>query len=1133
MQQSATLLWKVLVAIWFAIVLLSYWSYHPQYSVGLMRLPNTGLIMTLLTCVGAAWFWVDRRKPVLRGWMVYAFVLGLSMLTFAIYGSIHKVFTNSGLVHTVYFAGVTAYLHAIVLLLWLLHAALGSWVIRAYKDRYTYPVFMLISMAVGFSLTAPLLLVLGMAGMLKGWLLWIVFGAIGVWRYKEILILLRALFLSPLDLRGVSGIALVPVFLLCVGAAVQVVMTIKPWPVGFDGALLYANTANLIASSGGLPQVGQAFNWELLMSLGKLMFASTPVSILLSHTAIYLCMFALYHLARMFMGYMGSLASVSLLFLTPAFAFHSMLDEKVDLGFLFILLAVLLWLLGRDRSHGERRNGASKEVPSPTVGTVDLWSWGVAGWMMGYAFGIKYTALFAMLGLGVYMVYRALDTRAALGAVLMGYGGLFLLGVHNFGYLDLDGASPLLFAGGAMLPGIFLMGGGLLRSKGQLPVLLRQVAVYVFMVILAFTPWMIHHYNQNRELSLSSLVQGKVTPPALASTASLRELLDPALLPTRRLLQTFNAFGVTLSANQAQQLQIILRDYTFNDQNPVELQRSLISARNRAIQELLDPAQRTQVQERMDAMGLVMDDTISDVEGPMDKIVQTLQRRGVELDNSQKMQVRDLLLEFDLQGMQLRGSREDVARLRESVFTKVLTPAQYAQMQGLQTGELAMTGDGEIYQSPLFGGIQREEIRRYMGYEDGLPLYLSLPHDLTMNVNIPFSRYLDISFLVLLLLFILLLGNGSYRNLAVFLGVMLVWIISVYTLFVTNGPADPAGISEALQDRMGIHHDGISQLILPLFELMQKAFVHAGVAMHGVYKWMEGLPFLVVFFTMLLIGIGVFFALRVKLARLPLPLKHLLAFAFAVGAYWFFMGNAIVWYGFVFFAVLLLLISYYYEHPEKLGVEGAAGYSRKMWRGGVVGSMLLSLSLFFVSATQDQQNAQYIFQHIFLQHASSNQQLTETRANFLPYMDDVLNLLNADPSHRIYRVGTFFNYHIQGNDRRVLADNQLGLFDQVVRRLDDPQDFIQLLKLSGFRYILYDLNTGSIDKTPEKSLQKKAQAFMSLLITSPDLAPMYTDNFIRDPNVTQTRVDGFTIPGVPGLGDEVTRRGYFVLYEIK
>lgn len=1133
MQQSGTLLWRIFIAIWFALVLISYWSYHPQYSVSLMLLPNASILFTLLTLCGGVWYWVSWKKPMIRGWMIYAFVILLAFIVFAMYGTSHSIFRQSGLVHSGYFLVNVIYAHGCVMLLWLAHAGLGSRVIQSLRDRYHSASFMLISLAVGLSLTTPILLVLGMTGMLKGWILWILFGGLLVWRYKANLDFLQQVFVEPISLKKVSRFTLIPVFMLFAGAATHVVITMKPWPVGFDGSLLYVNTAHLLAEYQALPQAGQAFNWELMMSMGELMFGSVSVTILLSHLAIYLCVFALYRLSRLVMSKKGGIVAVTLLYLTPTFAFHARQDEKVDLGFLFVALSILLLLLERYRDPNVNKSEGKSELITKNAGASNLFIWCVTGWLSGYSFGIKYTAIFTILGLLTYLVYKYLGTRASIGTILSGFGVLFLMGVHNFGYLDLAGMPAWIFALCGLVPGIGLLGLSARKNLSGLGGVLRYASVFVLFFISSFMPWMVNHYQQNKELTISALVQGKVTPPALVSSGKLRELRDPLDLPERKLIQTFKSFGVTLSAPQVVGLRTMLKDYHFEDGDAIQLQKNLVTVRNRMVEEILQPDQRAQVQTRMNEMGLVLDSEISDIEGTMDKIIQTMRRRSIELDSGQKSQVHDLLLGYDLQGIKLRGSRDMVSELRETIFATVLTPEQYARMRGLGSGELSVTEDGTLYRSPLFGGIQREEIRRYLGYEGGLPLYLSIPHDLTMNVNIPFSRYLDISFLILLLMLPLMLGRKVSQNIPVFLVVMIVWIVSVYSLFAAGGKPDGASLAESILARAGIHEEGLSMLILPVFEWLQKGFVYIGMSVHGVYVWMEGLSFIVVFPGMIVLGLGAFLVMRPRMSAMPKPLKNILAFGLAFGSFWFFLGNAIVWYGFVFFALLLLLVSYFYEHPEELDIAQDSHFMRRLWRGCVIASMVFSLSLFFVSATQERQNAVYIFQNVFLQHVSSSQSIEQTRTQFIPYMEDVLKLLNADTRQRIYRVGTFFNYHIAENDRRVLEDNQLGLFDQVAKRLDDPKDFVRLLKLSGFKYILFDLNTGSIDQTPEKSLQKKATSFFNLLISSPDLVPMYTDNFIYDPNVPFTKVDDFNMPGIPGFGDQVTHRGSFMLLEIK
>lgn len=1132
MSKIQSISFKAFLILWFVLVFVSYWSFHPQYSVGLITMPNITLVLTLLVVVAGAWQWVARAQPKLRGWMVYGFVWLLCGLTYAIYlSSTGPTFDNAGQ-GVFYFLGFILVAHGALAIIYLAHMALGDWVMHPLKHRFSSGSYFILCLATGISLSFPVLLFLGMADLLKGWILWIFFGAIISLRYKLIKATLNKLLFSEIKVRKVSQWQISPVFLLLLGLAIQVVATIKAWPIGFDGALLYMNTSHLIATYNGLPLVGHAFNWELFMSLGEIMFNLVPISILLSHTAIYLVCIVAYQIGRLFMSKFASTLAVVLIFFNPAFSFHALFDEKVDLGFLFIALSILLLLLEGLKFSPNEATYSHVKVGKLKI-DAQLFLWMIAGWLAGYAFGIKYTGVFAIFALVVFHTFRFTGVIAALGMMLIMIGSLFGIGVHKFAYIDLDGVSSLSYALASIIPGLGLLGFTILRKGISVRPFLVPLMLFGSFALLAFVPWMARNYVQNQSFTIRGLVQSDIKPPTLKPVSALMEGVSPERVPERKLIQTFASFGVSLGEDQLVLIQQLLASTNDFGVTADERQNILLGFRDTIIANILTPQQRNQVNQKIEDAGLILNTDGSELAGANTFILNNFRKRGITLSTAQKDQIKNLLSDLMLRGVVLRGDKSEVKELKNRIVETILSPEQRAQMEGLKAGDLRIASDGSVARTTSFGEEAREEVKRYMGYEPGLPLYLSLPHDLTMNVNVPFSRYLDISFLFLLLLPFLLMGKNLLRNIGIQLFLLGIWTVSIYALYGLIDNPDSETLSTLIQNKLGIHEGWLSQIILPIHVQTQKLFIQLGFMLKGPFDYLSGLSFFWVYIFLLLSGIGTFWLMKAHLANLPSTLKQILAFALALGGFWFFFGNGIIWYGFAFFALGLLWMVYYFEQPDALVDKVNDSFARPLWQGAVLTSLLLCFSLFFVSGTQSQQNAKYIFQGAFLRYASGPQNISRTQAQFIPYMEEMMQRLNSNPEEKIYRVGTGFNYHILENDKRVLSDNQLGLYDQIAGSLDKKDDFIQLLKISGFKYILYDLNTGSIDNTPEQSMRKKAVEFFNMMIKSPDLNPLFTDNFIRDPNIKETRLSEMVMPGVPGLGDNVSRQGTFLLYEIK
>ena len=1118
-------LWTSLTLLWTALILLVYWSHHPYYSVFFAQWPNGGLVVTLAVLAFAGWYTVTKLKWKSNGIMLYGFLLFLEAVAYGVYSRDFKVFEDGVSGHLAYFLGFNVLVHAAVLLVGLSHFALGEWLLRPLASRISKGSYPLLSTAIGISCTGLPLLVLGSLGLLKTAFVLPLLVAPLALQYRKVLELLRELFLKPHTLPGKSAWSTAPLFLMFIPMTINLIYALAPYPTGYDGAQLYMNTAHLIAGSGKLPVVGQSFNWELFMSLGEIVFQSPTVSLLLSQLAVLACMFVVYRLGRLFLAREWAWLAAALLYVTPAFAFHASIDAKVDLGFLFIALSILLLYLELSRSQEK----PSHELPEKImVGSLampwEAWAWMLTGWMSGYLFGIKYTGLFGMIALMAVHFNRWAGWRGTAGLLLSGIGVLYMGGIHKFAYQDIGNVSPMILGAGLLLPGLALLFWGMYRYKVPAASYLRGPLVFGLMAFLAFAPWMVKHYQENKSFSPAKLVQGGKATPELGPPPVLTPEDRRKGLEVRRVIADFAAVGIQLEPAQEQALRnLVLR----SDMASLTLEQRKTFAqdiRTQAADAILRPDQRERwVSRDPEALEVVKEDNAR-----VDEIIQVMTglftRRGVDLDESQQAQVQEKVEKLVSSGNADPDDRSWLAEARSEILEEILTEEQRRLFPG-------MGQRGDRPERFTLSSSQREEIKRYIGYEPGFLLYLSLPYDLTMNTNVRFSRFLDIGFLLLLLLPLLLLGKNTPRNALVVLATALVWLLSVKTLVHNRELPSKQVFDQMMPEWVGKHEGWISELLLPLFSSLQWATLQLSAVLMPVYRSMGQWPFALSLLLMLGVAAAAYAALRNRLGSVP-KMRGLLVFMFAFGLTWFIFGNGIVWYGFGFFACLYLVYAWIASDPEFLAGNALAPFVRQWWAAMLGLVMLLGASLPFVSAVQDQSLAQYIFQAPFLKYAGSKQTMDQIYFQFAPYMSETVKLVNSDMNKKVYRVGTFFQYHIKANDRRVLEDNQLGLYSTMTASMEDKSDFIRLLKEKGFGYILYDLNTMSIDRTPDKSLTKKSQEFFMTLARSPMVRAAYTDNFIKDPAVPYTEVGGVKIPGKPGIGGENTLQGRFVVFEI-
>jgi hypothetical protein len=1113
---------------WSLLLLLSYWAYHPYYTLSLGGFPNLGLAAALLGCCGLAGFWLHRGRGKRRvnGLMLYGFVLLMQLVAMGVSSSRYGIPRGEWAERLGYMLGFSLYLHGAFFLVVVLHVVVGQAVVRHLGTWYSRDSLKVLSLAVGLSIVGLALVLLGFVGLLHTWVLWLLAVALLAWQRQAAWSFVRDLLWKPLRGAQGGGLEAIPVLLILAATALANIAVIKAFPLGFDGAGLYLNTAHLIAEYHALPQGGQAFNWSVFMSLGELLFGLEAVSILFSHFSIFFVLFALYRISRLFFKRGLSWLVVLAFYLNPALSYHLLHDEKVDLGFLFITLSIFLLLL-----EYPLRLAGKKALPEKQAlfqfGRFalreDTLIWALAGWLAGYALGIKYIGLLTTYAVAVYAFYSKVGTRAAAGALGLLAASVFVLGIYRYGYLDLAGVHPLVFSALAAVPGLALLAWGLHGRWGLLKPVVRLLAIFGSFMALAFSPWAGKNLYENGQLSLRAIAEG--ASPAPEIVVGWKEVDGASLLG--QIVQVLQAQRIALSEEQLQRSSAIIAKYDFKGKTPAEQRADTFKARDEIIAKVMTPTQQAIITGKavLPAPDASLPPEVSDEERAYQLMLKSLSRKGVELEAAQRQALRGLFAGLEFKSLSTEERKRKVAQLREATASHILTPAQRTVMEGMGATDTTLEG-------VVLSGGQREEIKRYIGYEQGLPLYLSLPYDLTINTNVLLLKFVDIGFWYLLILVVLLYSRRLWRNLLLLAALSLLWAFSVYSLYaVYNLPVESA-VRGSIGQLMANHQGIWAAPLGAVFAAVQLFFLRLGLFLHGVYDWLASWPFRTVF-GFLLAAAALFYALlRERLAAMSGHFKGMLSLAFSFAFFWVLLGNAIPWYAFPVLALLLVFFAYFLRHPDRLASPALTGYSR-YWLWSTLGLyLLLCFSLRFINTLQPKGSEQLLFQKPFIQFATEYQGKEQIYASFIPMMGETIRAVNADLEGKVYRVGTFFNYHIRYNDQRVLEDNQLERYAQISAALERKEEFLEVLKENGFRYVLFDLKTGTIDRTPEQSLRRKAQEFLGILLQSGQARLLSSDNLVEDPGGSSVRIGSSLVQAKPGFGERVIYQGTYALFEL-
>lgn len=1038
--------------VWFLLVILAYLGYHPYYFTALFKMPNASMVLASLAGLGGGWaWWVHSGKPKVsrkvNGLTVYGLFFVLQVIVIVLFNSQYEVLDSAG--GLLRFVGVNVFLHAALFLLYTLAYALGQPVIQALEVPFKAGTAVVLSVAVGASLAGVVLFVLGALGLYTQIAAAVLaLAALGL-RYREVLAFWKAALWKRRAYKYNNRWLQWPAFFVIAALAINGVGALKPFPTGFDGAALYMNTTHLIADYQGLVQGGQAYNWQLVMSLGEVLFGDALFAIGVAHFSFVLVLLAVFRLSRLLLGRSWSWGVVLLLALNPSLSFHFLYDEKIDLGFTFITLSAVLllleyWSLQRREAAGSEALRLSREAAV----------YGLAGWLLGFAFGIKYTGLFGLIGVFSLLGYRFGGWRLAAGVLLLLTAGLFLSGATQFGYIPLEGGAAYVPGLIALLPGIGLLA---LAGRRGAPFLAfgKSVLLVGGLAGLAFLPWAARNLISNGHFGLQAMLEAPFPTPSLEAGLPAEEAPEQPLPFADRIAavakKRLGRLDIQLSAEQQQQLKAKLREAG-----------------------MATPGAVGQAQ--------VLDWLTNDIlaEADAEKLAR-LSKSGA-LDNLGKV-----------------GAAE---------------PAPPAEDNLLSAGELA----------------RREEIQRYIGYESGFPLYGSLPYDVTMNSNILKAQYVDVGFLFLLLFPLLLLlarPKGVAQNAMVALLALLLFGIGVWTVQLQE---TLAGMQSILLNNT---EPAASGYINGIWLSLHQAVLAVMAPLGGALEWMGRWPFWGVFAGLSLLGALLGWGLLRKWPAHPAALKYLLIFTLGFGWLWMLMGSGIPWYGFPVMVLLPVYLLYGTLHfaPGNEATKTSRGLQLTAW-AGFGAYALISFLFLFISSNQSYKNAGLIYQPPILSTFGEGLNPTETLSAFKPFLGEAVDYINRDTEDKVYRVGTFFNYHIDFNDRRVLEDNQLGKFDDLMRSAESEDAFLQRLKDNGFRYVIFDLNTASVDRTPEKTLTEKARRFTRMLLTSPQVRLVYTDNIVKGEAGETVRFNKHTIAGKPGVRGETVYRGSFLLFEI-
>ena len=421
-----------------------------------------------------------------------------------------------------------------------------------------------------------------------------------------------------------------------------------------------------------------------------------------------------------------------------------------------------------------------------------------------------------------------------------------------------------------------------------------------------------------------------------------------------------------------------------------------------------------------------------------------------------------------------------------------------------------------------------EELGRYTGYEQPAFKYLSIFFDVNTGSNVSGS-ITDIGFLTAGLLIPL----GIWRLYVQNQKKWLVWVLSSANILILI-------ISFLVEQGFGnCTTDFQNCSLLKISEASESGMTGLGLNWAAyiflpIVWFINTTPELVNSLIGIATGLVVTAILTLPLfGQADIKLKALGAILFSGITLWIFLGFGVYWYAISIF-ILLFLVMFIFLNMQEHQLTAHSSHSLFTSLAKII--IWSWLILAFFQAFNVKTSPQLLESAFTRSIIESKNQLESLGLLNSSYMDSIVEL-NSNPEAKIYRVGSFLQFFISKNNLRVLSDNQLDTFNSINLTIDNKQQVAEQLKTQGFEYIVYDLNTASIDNTPQRTLSKKVEKLENFLKDNPQLELISTDRRYADENGDQQITSkGRTIKysyKVFGDQDKLLRKGSVALYKIK
>ena len=340
---------------------------------------------------------------------------------------------------------------------------------------------------------------------------WIVLFGILLAGYKHARYWIRTFLFHTCEVsRPWHSFTLLCAFLLVSYLALNFLVVVRPFPIGWDDLGSYLNRPRLLVSYGTFIDKMSSFQWEYLSALGYLLYGfnsifGSTVSMMTNWMAGLFALFVIMAFSRHFLGPKAGVLSGLLYYTLPLIGHFSFADMKTD-NAVFALQAISILCLFIFLFP----SGGDEEVPAERK-----WQWlALSGAFCAFAFGTKITSIMVLMMLGGVLLGSLLHWTAFIGVVSIAF--MIFAKQNAFNVVDVMGRvgwefiTPQIFFLLSIIFEVSLLIIAFWRGRKMIGTSLRASIIIIAAFVICIAPWILHNNIQ----------AGNIVPRFLTSAPS-------------------------------------------------------------------------------------------------------------------------------------------------------------------------------------------------------------------------------------------------------------------------------------------------------------------------------------------------------------------------------------------------------------------------------------------------------------------------------------------------------------------------------------------------------------------------------------------------------------------------------------